>query len=270
MPVEVKVRPATLVDGLAQSRRQIAGGDLHAPQHRPHGLQRRVQGVSVADINGDGHLDIVFSSNVDGAKKQLASYIYFGAKAGFSSSNREELPTMAAGGNLVADLNGDGLLDVTFANHEDGKSQWQVYSYVYWGSTQGLSASKRTGLLTVGATGVLPGMDPGAVHGRGSKQTFTSRALDTGLTQPVFLDLSWKGTTPKGTTVSIQLRSAASLTGLQSAAWSGPTSASGSYPSASTAVNPKHQGHRHVQYRAILGNDFGNTPVLDSVSVRYH
>ena len=227
-------------------------------------------GVSVADVDGDGRLDIVLSCQADGTKTKLMSQVYHGSAAGFSKQHRTLLPTVGAGGNLVADLNGDGYPDVTFANAGDGKASWQVDSTVYWGSKQGLSAGQKSGLLTVGAAGVLPAADLGAVRGRGATQAFVSRALDTGLAAPVFHQLWWKGTVPTGTTLKIQLRSAATVVALQSATWYGPASTSGSYPKAATALNPAHQGQRYVQYRAVLSSSFGDTPVLDSVTVSYH
>ena len=226
-------------------------------------------GNSVADVDGDGNLDIVFSNHADGKNKKQMSYVYFGAKTGFTTANRKQLPTIGAGDNLVADLNGDGYPDVVFANQDDDKT-WQLSSYVYWGSASGLSVAKRSELLTVGATGVLAGGDPGSCHKRGALQQFVSRALDTGLASPVFLKLALNVKVPANTKLTVQVRSAATVAGLKAATWYGPTSAGGSYTAASTALNAVHQGHRYVQYRARLSSDFGNTPLLDAVTFSFH
>ena len=225
-------------------------------------------GVSVADLNADGNLDIVFSNHSDGKKKKVDSYIYWGAKAGFSVSNRTSLPTIGAGGNLVADFNGDGHLDVAFANQDDGKS-WAVTSYVYWGSSSGFSTSNRASVPTVGGAGVLMAQDMGGAFSRGATQKFVSRVLDTGLTAPVFHDLSMAAKVPAKTSLKVQVRSASSILGLATATWYGPTKAGGHYTTGAT-LNSVHQGHQYLQYRVELSNDFGSTPVLDSVAVKYH
>ncbi len=225
-------------------------------------------GVSVADLNGDKLLDIVFSNHADGKNKKVSSYIYWGATSGFSASNRTALPTVGAGGNLVADFNADGHLDVAFANQDDGVS-WSVTSYIYWGSTSGFSASNRAEVPTVGGTGVLMASDMGGAFNRGATQVFVSRVLDTGKVAPVFhgLDLSTK--VPAGSGIKVKVRSATSVVGLAAATWYGPTSASDSYTK-SASLNSVHQGQRYVQYRVELTSDFAGTPVVNSVMVRYH
>ena len=39
------------------------------------------------------------------------------------------------------------------------------------------------------------------------------------------------------------------------------------YTSNTFLLNAAHNGHRHVQYRAVFKHDFGNTPVLDRVEI---
>jgi hypothetical protein len=57
----------------------------------------------VADLNGDGHLDVVFASVSDGATVQVNSYVYWGSATGFSAANRAELPTLGASQLMAAD-----------------------------------------------------------------------------------------------------------------------------------------------------------------------
>jgi hypothetical protein len=107
---------------------------------------------SVADLNGDGFLDIVFNNNGDGASPNINSIIYWGSASGFSSDNKAELPTHGACGNSVADLNGDGFLDIVFSNNYDGTSR-NINSVIYWGSASGFSSANKTELPTIGAIG---------------------------------------------------------------------------------------------------------------------
>jgi len=106
---------------------------------------------TVADLNSDGYLDIVFSNSYDGSSYNINSYIYWGAATNPYSS-KTMLPTSGAQGNSVADLNKDGYLDVVFANRFDGSS-YNINSYIYWGGASDPYSSK-TELLTSGAMGV--------------------------------------------------------------------------------------------------------------------
>jgi len=225
-------------------------------------------GSSVADLNGDGRLDIVFSNHQDGTVRKQNSYIYWGSASGYSAANRTGLPTVGASGNLVADFNGDGNLDIAFANQDDGSS-WQINSYVYWGSSGGFSASNRTALPSAGASDVSSSVDPGARSSRGATQVFTSRVFDTGAASPIYETLSWSAKVPKKTQLRLQVRSAASKAALTGATWYGPSSAGGYYTVPAT-LNPTHKGHRYLQYRAQFSSDLGNTPALDSVTVKFH
>ena len=225
-------------------------------------------GNSVADLNGDGHLDIVFSNYMDDTTTNVNSYVYWGSATGFSASKRAELPTLGAGGNHVSDLNGDGYLDVAFANKNDASSL-AIKSYVYWGSATGPKASNRSELATLGATWVSNSADPGAVSDRGVKHQFLSRVFDTGVSSPVYHNISIKTVTPKNTTLKIQVRTAATAAGLTSATWSGASGA-GTYYTKSTSLASAHNGDRYIQYRALMSSDLASTPLLDLLKVTYH
>ena len=108
---------------------------------------------AVADLNNDGHLDIVFANHYNGGN-YLDSYIYWGdgSRTGFSGSNRTTLKNYRASGVVVADLNRDGYLDIVFANYYDGDT-WTP-NYIYWGSGTGYSESNRSSLYAHGSIAV--------------------------------------------------------------------------------------------------------------------
>ena len=115
---------------------------------------------SIADLNRDGYLDIIFSSHMNGPGTgqtyAVNSLIYWGSSYGFSKTNQHQLPTSAATGNSVADLNGDGHLDIIFSNLHDDSMKFPINSYIYWGASGGkYTVSSRTLLPTRGATGNL-------------------------------------------------------------------------------------------------------------------
>jgi len=244
----------------------------YSPSNRTDLPTIGAKGNSVADLDKDGHLDIVFSNYMDYTPgpppvtiTDLNSYIYWGSATGFSPTNRGELPTAGADGNLVSDLNGDGFLDIVFSQ---GGGQATSGSYIYWGGGAGFSVSNRTDLPTLHGTGIMD-TDPGAVSDRSSTHTFTSRVLDTQVPSPTFLNLSWSATVPKNTTLKFQLRSANTAASLQAATWYGPTASADYYTTSSTTINSAHSGNRYIQYRAYLGSDFGSTPKLDAVTIAF-
>jgi len=111
-------------------------------------------GNSIADLDKDGNLDIVFSSYNDNVSYCTNSLIYWGSKDGFQIGDTTGLPTMCAHANYIVDLNKDGHLDIIFANHKNADYSNNVNSYIYWGSKTGFSAGNRTEIVTIGATDI--------------------------------------------------------------------------------------------------------------------
>ncbi len=108
--------------------------------------------AKIADLNSDGHLDIVIANNQDGSTCSINSYIYWGDSDNTYSS-RSELPTDGAMDIAVGDLNKDGYLDIVFANLKTDASYY-ANSFIYWGSAGGYSAANHSLLPTVGGHSV--------------------------------------------------------------------------------------------------------------------
>ncbi len=90
-------------------------------------------GSSVADLNNDGYLDIIFTSVYSSF-----SYIYWGGANGFQSY--QILNTSASyGGSSVVDINGDSYLDIVFFRGRPDNRP-----VIYWGSANGYSDNNRT------------------------------------------------------------------------------------------------------------------------------
>ncbi len=226
---------------------------------------RRATGNSVADLNGDGRLDIVFS-NYGEAGKPTNSYIYWGTKVGFTTLKRDQLPTHRPMGNMLLDLDADGQMDIVSCDSTDLTNS---SSTIYWGSGGSFSKANTTKLPTLTPHHSTIA-DVGSVYTRGPAQTFTSRVFFAAAAAPKYESLSWKAKVPKKTKLELQLRSANSAAGLSVATWYGPTSTADHYVSSTkSSVNKVHQGHRYIQYRAVLSSQFGDTPVLDRVTITY-
>ena len=112
--------------------------------------------VEAADLNKDGWPDLVVAHYASDSSTQIDSVVYWGSEAGLSADDATALPTSAAKAVAIADLDGDGWLDLVFANSY-GLAGTSTDSTIYWGSDTGFSASDSTGLPTVGATRVTAG-----------------------------------------------------------------------------------------------------------------
>jgi len=112
-----------------------------------------VRSVAVADLNADSFLDIVFANGADVAGYKTNSAIYWGSDGAYSERRRTLLPTMFCMQPAVADLNGDGYLDIVFANCYDGE-RYDIDSYIYYGSEEGYTVDHRETIPTCGAHSV--------------------------------------------------------------------------------------------------------------------
>ena len=78
---------------------------------------------AVADLNKDGHLDIIMTNYHAYHTRTLPAFIYWGAAGGsYSESRRTSLPAQSSSALTVADLNQDSWLDLVIFNHlEEGR-----------------------------------------------------------------------------------------------------------------------------------------------------
>lgn len=74
-----------------------------------------VHGARIADVDTDGHQDLVLASYYNGDGYNLESHVYFGTGSGLDVNGRLNLPARAAKDVAVADFDRNGDLDVFFA-----------------------------------------------------------------------------------------------------------------------------------------------------------
>ena len=99
-----------------------------------------------ADLNKDGWLDLVIPSVKEGL------FIFWGSSTGHQQENRTVLPGIGAVGQQIADLDGDGYLDIVLCNlmDETTRTFQGINSTVYWGSPQGYTVQRRMDLPSLG------------------------------------------------------------------------------------------------------------------------
>lgn len=258
----------------------------------PHGL-------SVADLDGNGYLDLIFTAWYDSR-----AYIYWGDTAGYSPSNRQVLnPTACYGGSTVADINEDSYLDIVF-HHGGGGSRQQK---IYWGSASGYSDANSTdigiaceftggfvadldydGALDIFANVCVPsgtsyvfwgpgfsthtglpshydhhGMfrEIGNVYDRSYEESYVSSVFDAGDVVDWGV-ISWVDSLPPGSDIVIRVRSGD--TPSPDPSWSSWVEVSNGQPI------PESLNARYLQYEALLSyTNPAYLPVLFEIQVTY-
>ena len=220
---------------------------------------------AVADLNRDGHLDIVMTNYHAYHTRTLPAFIYWGADGGsYSESRRTSLPAESSSALTVADMNQDSWLDLVVFNHLE-RGDHSVGSNIYWGAADGYSYDRRHWFQTFGPHfGRL--RDVGNIYDRRLREEYVSAVLEAPAGKSPGR-LRWKALTPHGTGVQFQVRSASSRTALESSPWRGPEGPASTFQESGAALQLP-AGETWFQYRAILTTpDGGSTPVLQEVAI---
>lgn len=121
--------------------------------------------VEVADLNDDGHLELIVANLWDknpppgkprsfGGSPEADTFIYWGSASGYSAARRQVLPSVGNEDVTVADLNQDGKLDLVLTSYHAGSTR-NAPSRIYWNGPQGFDSKQVTLLPTHSASGAM-------------------------------------------------------------------------------------------------------------------
>jgi hypothetical protein len=96
------------------------------------------RGCAVADLDRDGDLDVLISNHYNGSTGFVNSRIYLGTPDGPNPAAFEEFATAWAGRPSIADLDGNGWLDLIVPMAYNG-STYRTNSRVFFNSTGGVT-----------------------------------------------------------------------------------------------------------------------------------
>ena len=213
-------------------------------------------GFTVADFDGDGHLDL-FSPHyhANGMREALPNYLYWGGPDGFDPERKTILAGDSGSDSLAGDFNGNGLLDLAVACHTR-HGDHNTSSLIFYNDGNRFRQPKVVELPTRGPHWMYH-QDIGHVYHRRWQQTYWSRVFETETSRAAGT-LSFDADLPGDARLKLDIRSAPSTTLLEEAA--GRTVNDGRF-----TVGP---ADRTLQYRAIFISDNGDRyPALRRVTV---
>lgn len=113
--------------------------------------------MNVADLNGDGWLDLVASSLLipNSLFYDFGTYIFWGSPGGFDPSKAQKLIAHGTVGITISDWDQDGFLDVFLPSYKHAETRESIAAHLYWGTETGFSDSLRTDFMQDGGHGAM-------------------------------------------------------------------------------------------------------------------
>jgi len=220
--------------------------------------------ISVADVNNDGHLDLLVPAYSTQFRRELPAFIFWGNGESFDFEHPFVMQCDASCAFLVIDITGNGYRDLLAVCHRNDLGH-QVDSLLFWNGPEGLSPDRVTRLAGLGPHLASP-RDFGNAYTREPVECYVSPAFDLGGHMPV--SIHWDAHIPDATQLKFQLRWAGSPEQLEQAQWRGPAGEGTYYERSGDAVQGVALGTRWLQYRSSFVSLNGcGSPQLREVRV---
>ena len=230
-----------------------------------HGMEASSCTVAVADVNNDGHLDLLVPAYSTQFSRELPASIFWGNGESFDFENPFVLPCDSSCAFEVVDINGNGYRDVLAVCHRNDLGH-QVDSLLFWNSAEGLSLERVTSIPALGPHRCST-RDFGNARTREPVERYVSPAYPLQGRRPSSID--WRGETPRNTGLTFELRWAQTQEDLATAQWQGSGGAGTGYEVPGTEITNVPETAGFLQYRATFFSANGClSPKLSEVSVR--
>ena len=222
--------------------------------------------ISVADLNNDGHLDLLVPAYSTKFTRELPAHVYWGNGAGFDFDYPLVIPCDSSCAFLAIDISGNGYRDLLTVCHRNDLGH-QVDSLLFWNGPDGLSFDRVTRLPGLGPHLTSP-RDFGNAFTREPLENYVSPAWDMKSLTPV--KLRWEAQVPEKTALKFQLRRAESVAALGLAPWMGPAGEGSFYEESGSEIEALGNGGEWLQYKAIFVSHNGcRSPSLEEVRVDF-
>ena len=222
--------------------------------------------ISVADLNNNGHLDLLVPAYSTKFSRQLPAHIFGGDGKSFDFDHPMVIPCDSSCAFMVVDITGNGYRDVMVVCHRNDLGH-QVDSLLFWNGPEGLSFDRVTRLPAMGPHLASP-RDFGNAYTREPLENYVSPAYHAHGREPV--RLSWQAQTPPGTQVKFQLRQAHSEDQLGSARWAGPSGQGSFYERSGETIRMPVGAAKWLQYKATFVSLNGcQSPKLQEVRIDF-
>ena len=209
--------------------------------------------LSFADLNNNGHLDLMVGAYSSATTRELPMQIFWGTDKGLDLKNPTDIMAESSCGFLTIDLTGNGYLDVVVACHRNDLGH-QVDSMIFWNGPDGLATDRVTRIPGMGPHD-LTTRDPGNGLNRNPYESYSSPPID--LREQIPLRLHWEATVPESTQLKFKLRWAGSEEELDHASWFGADGESTYYEKSGQVINSIPSTARWLQYRAFFISENG-------------
>jgi hypothetical protein len=203
---------------------------------------------SIADLNNNGHLDLMVGAYSSATTRILPMQIYWGTDKGLDLKNPTNIMAESSCGFLPVDLTGNGYLDVLVACHRNDLGH-QVDSMIFWNGPEGLTIERITRIPGMGPHD-LTTRDPGNGLNRKPYESYSSPPIE--LREQTPFRLHWEAKVPESTQLKFQLRWATSEEELDHASWIGAEGESTYYEKSGQGINGFPPTARWLQYRAFF------------------
>lgn len=217
-------------------------------------------GPVVADFDKDGYLDLFCPAYLgDITRENLPMNLYWGSANGFDPDHKTVLIGDSGTDGLAADFDQDGMLDLAVASHTVDGYHSKALTKVYYNDGKRFT-SDHLHIQHLPSPGChwMWNADMGNIYSRKWEQTYTSTVF-TWDQKRSGGSITYKADAPTGTRLRFEVRSSATESLLDKAAWR---------QTGSGAFKLDLQD-RCFQYRAVFVSDNGDRyPVLDRVDIR--